>query len=450
MNKVQKCDLIIKNCSILTNKFAIEEDMSIAIADKKIIAIDNALQISKQYRSETTLEGKGKLLMPGLIDAHMHTNQQFLRGKITDEYPMIWTRIMVPYESNLNEEDVYKSAQLSCLEMIKSGTTSFVDAGGSYMHKVAESALQAGLRATLTCSTMNTGNSIPANMRFSEEENIQQNKKLYEDFHQAGDGRINIWFSLRSIITCTPSLITRVFETAKELNTGVQAHMNEYTNEISFCLEHYQKRPLEFLESLGVLDQPFLSAHSILLSDNEIDIVNKYNIKIAHCPISNSGKGFTKTPTLLHKGASIGLGTDGAAHAGLSLFDQMKVLKSLMRAYWGTPIFDPIVMPSAKILEMATLGGAKASLQEQQIGTLEVGKKADLIAINLNQPHIQPTHNLVNTLVESATSNDVIDVVIDGKIVMKNRETLTLDEERIMFESRIAAAKMAKKAGISL
>ncbi|GKU81476.1 amidohydrolase [Niallia sp. NCCP-28] len=448
MNQVKECDLIIKNCSILTSEFTVQDDMSIAIGDKKIIALDSSFQINKQYNSKTTLDGKGKLLMPGLIDAHMHTNQQFLRGKITDEYPMIWTRIMVPYESNLDEDAVYKSAQLSCLEMIKSGTTSFVDAGGSYMQKVAESALQAGLRATLTCSTMNTGEAIPTSMKFSEEELIEQNKRLYDDFHQAGEGKINIWFSLRSIITCTPSLIMRIFETAKELNTGVQAHMNEYTNEISFCLERYQKRPLEFLESLGVLDQPFLSAHSILLSDNEIDIVNKHNIKIAHCPISNSGKGFTKTPTLLHKGVSIGLGTDGAAHAGLSLFDQMKVFKSLMRAYWGTPIFDPVVMPSKKILEMATLGGAKASLQEQHIGTLEIGKKADLIAINLNQPHMQPTQNLVNTLVESATSNDVSDMIIDGSIIMKNREVLTLDEEKIMFESKLSAAKIIQKAGI--
>jgi 5-methylthioadenosine/S-adenosylhomocysteine deaminase len=386
--------------------------------------------------------------MPGFVDSHMHTCQQLLKGRIADEYPMIWTRIMVPFESNLREEDVLISAQLGCLDMIKSGTTAFVDAGGTFMHKVAESAIQSGLRATITCSTMNSGNQIPENMKSTEEELLKRNVQLFDEFHGLGDGRLNVWFSLRSIISCTPSLITKVFEKAKELNTGVQAHMNEYPNEISFCLENFQKRPFEFLETLGVLDSNFLSAHSILLSENEIDIIKNYNVKVAHCPISNAGKGIPKTPNLLQKGITVGLGTDGAAHSGLSVLDEIKTFKSLMRAFWGTPIFDPMVMPAKKLLELATLGGAKAMLQESHFGSLEVGKKADLIGINIDQPHIQPTHNLVNSLVESVNSTDVSDVIVNGKVIMKNREVLTLDEEKIMFESKLAMKSMSLRAGI--
>jgi 5-methylthioadenosine/S-adenosylhomocysteine deaminase len=213
-------------------------------------------------------------------------------------------------------------------------------------------------------------------------------------------------------------------------------------------LEKFQKRPYEYLESLGVLDENFLGAHSILLSENEMDIIKSRDTKVVHCPISNSGKGFTKTPSLMQKGIGIGLGTDGAGHSGLSLFDQMKVFKSLMRAYWGVPIFDPVVMPSKNIIEMATLGGAKSMLRDQELGTLEVGKKADMILINIDQPHIQPTHNLINTLIESVNSNDVTDVLVNGKILMRNREVLTLDEEKIKFESKQALEELSIRANI--
>jgi len=441
-------DLMIKDCSVLTPEFEVKGGQVVVIKDKNILAIGDSAALSRDYTAAETLNGNGKLVMPGLIDAHTHICQQLLRGRITDEYPMIWTRIMVPFESNLQEQDVQTSAQLSCLEMIKAGTTAFIDAGGRHMHKVAETVLESGLRGAITCSTMDSGKDIPDTMKSSIEENLRINKQLFEDFQGSGDGRLDIWFSLRSLISCTPGLIQKVFETAEDCSTGVQTHMNEYPNEVSYCLENFQMRPYEFLESLGVLNQNFLGAHSILLSENEMELVKKHNSKIAHCPISNSGKGFTKTPSLLQKGIAIGLGTDGAAHSGLSLFDQMKVFKSLMRANWGVPIFDPVVMPSRNILEMATLGGARAMLREQQLGTLEAGKKADMILVNIDQPHIQPTHNLVNTLIESINSNDVSDSIVNGKLLMKNREVLNLDEEKIKFESSRAMRDLSIRSNI--
>lgn len=443
-----QADLLITDCSVLMADFTIKENQTIAIKDARIIDINDTAFNEKKYTAATQLNAKGKLAMPGLVDAHMHTCQQLLRGRITDELPMIWTRIMVPYESNLTAEDVSHSAQLSCLEMIKSGTTMFADAGGIYMDKVAETVIASGLRGVLTCSTMDTGHNIPATMKASKEELIGANKALYQTFHDSGDGRVKVWFSLRSIITCTPELIVDVFAAAAEHKTGVHAHMNEYPNEISYCLEHYRKRPLEYLESLGVLSSYFVSAHSIMLSENEMDILKQFDSKVVHCPASNSGKGIPKTPGLLQKKITVALGTDGAAHSGLSVFDQMKVFKSLMRACWGVPIFDPVIMPSQTIVAMATSGGAAALLQQAETGTLEVGKKADFILIDTDQPHIQPTHNLVNTLVESVNSKDVTDVIVNGKIIMQNREVLTLDEAKILYDSKQALKRMAVRAGI--
>jgi 5-methylthioadenosine/S-adenosylhomocysteine deaminase len=447
MNKIN-CDIIIRNCQLLTESYKIIEDKSIAINDSKILEIDDTKVIDEKYSSKETLEGKGKLFMPGLIDAHMHTCQQFLRGRIMDEYPMIWKRIMVPFESNLTEKDVSLGAELSCLEMIKSGTTSFADAGGLHMHKVAEAVINSGLRAAITCSTMDLGDFVPNNMKFNENDAIQNNVKLYKDFHGQGDGRLEVWFSLRSLLTCSPSLTVKVFENAKMFNTGVHVHMNEYINEISYCLENYRKRPMEFLESLGVLGPKFLSAHSILLSENEIDIIKNYDVKVVHCPISNSGKGTPKTTRLLQSGVSVGLGTDGTAHAGVSLFNEIKVFRSLMHANHGANICDPVIMPASKLLEMVTLGGAKAILHENDLGVLKAGKKADIISIDVDQPHITPTHNMVNTIVEVVTNHDVRDMIVDGKLVMKNREVMTLDEERIMYMSKSVLKEVAVRAGI--
>ncbi|MFD1360061.1 amidohydrolase family protein [Lentibacillus salinarum] len=444
----KKVDLMIRNASVLTPEMNVKVNQCVVIDHSNILEIGDDELISLSYEARETLNAEGKLVMPGMIDAHMHTCQQLIRGRITDEYPMIWTRIMVPYESNLREEDVKTSAELSFLEMIKSGTTGFIDAGGTYMHKVAQSAIQSGIRGAITCSTMDSGEGIPESMKKSTEENIRINKELYQNFHGAGDGRLDVWFSLRSIISCSPSLIQSTFEVANELGTGVQTHMNEYPNEVRYCLEKYQKRPFEFLASLNILDVNFLAAHGILLSENEMDIIKDHDIKIAHCPTSNSGKGFTKTPSLLHKGVGVALGTDGAGHTGLNLFDQMKVLKSLMRAFWGVSIFDPKILPSAKILEMATLGGAKALMRDDILGTLEVGKKADMILVNIDQPHIEPTHNLIHTLIDSCNHQDVKDVIVDGKIVMKNREVLTMDEERIKYESKKQMKEIAVRASL--
>lgn len=446
MNKT-KNDILIKNCSILTEDYNVVENKSIVINESLIIDIDDMAIIDEKYEGNKVLDGKGKLFMPGLVDAHTHTCQQLLRGKIIDQYPMIWKRIMVPFESNLTEKDVLISAQLSNLEMIKSGTTSFADAGGIYMDRVGETVIQSGLRAAITCSTMDNDKSIPKNMISTEKEAMDRNIKLYNDFHNNGDGRLEIWFSLRTLISCSPSLIVKAFETAKEYNTGIHVHINEYPNEINFCLENYQKRPIEYLESLKILGPNLLSAHSILLSENEIDILKQYDVKVVHCPISNLGKGVPKTPRLLQSGISVGLGTDGTAHAGISLFNEMKVFRSAMHANLGVPISDPMIMPAKNLLKMVTLGGARAMLHEDILGILKPGKKADLISIDLDQPHIMPTHNLANTLVEVVNSTDVKDMIVNGKLIMKNREVLTLDEEKIMHMSKSALKDISNRAG---
>lgn len=381
------------------------------------------------------LSGKDKLMMPGLADCHMHTGQQLLKGRILDELPMIWTRIMLPFESTLTPGRMKLSAQLAALEMILSGTTAFMDAGSYYMEAAAEVYLASGLRATLSASTMDQPG-LPASIAHDTAQAIAQTDRLYDCFHN--QGLIKIAYSLRSLISCSESLIRAARERAMERNTLLQAHMNEYPNEVNYFLQHHGKRPLEYLDSLGILSPFFVSAHSLLLSANEEKLLSEHDCKVCHCPFSNCGKGIPDTPGLLNRNICVGLGTDGAAHGGLSLWNEMKIFRSIMNVRYGAPYSDPAVMPAARILDMAARQGYKVMGIEDG-GAIAVGKKADFITIDLNQPHLYPTGNIVNTLLESVTAADVRDMVVDGSLIMKNREILTLDSERILYEARNAA-----------
>lgn len=431
-----KCDILINDCRVLTPEYAIEKDFSIAIKDSLILEIGKTREMKTKYEGKEVISGKGKLAMPGFVDGHTHTSQQLLRGRITDEYPVIYLRFNLPYESKLDETDIELCTSLSCLEMIKSGITSFADAGSMNMHKVIEKVSESGLRAALTRATSDRGDLLPANMKDTTIDAIRKTEDLYREYNGSADGRINIWFQFRSVATCSEELIRGVAEKAKEYNTGLHTHLSEYNETLLYTLGKYGIREVEFLDKLGAVGPNLLAAHSILIDNNDIKILKEREAKIVHCPRSNLGKGFTKTPQLLSLGMSVGLGTDGTAHSGLSMFREMTAFKHSQVAQWGVPYFDSSVMPTRTLLEMATLGGAKALLLDDSIGTLEAGKKADLMMINIDQPHIIPTHNLLNTLTETVETNDIVDVIVNGKVLMENRVVKTIDEEKLMYEAK--------------
>ena len=198
---------------------------------------------------------------------------------------------------------------------------------------------------------------------------MAQTDALYDAYH--GKGNLKVAYSLRSLISCTEELILKAAGHAKERGALLQAHMNEYPNEINFFLQRFGVRPIEYLEKLGVLDERFLAAHCILLSENEKDLLKKYEVKTCHCPFSNCGKGVPDTPALLQRGITVGLGTDGAAHGGLSLWNEMKIFRSVMNVGRGVGISEAAVMPAAKILRMATQGGYDYLHETAEVSLLE-------------------------------------------------------------------------------
>lgn len=418
-------DILLKNADYLTPEMTVAK-ADIALSGGKVAAL---LPSGSGAPAHRILETPHRLWMPGLVDGHIHTSQQLLRGRLLDEKPVIWKRVNVPFECRLDPDSSRLSAQLAALEMIRCGTTGFVDAGGKYVEEFAQVYEASGLRGRLTCFT---NDHAPAPLGCTVSEGLERLRRL----HSALSGRLRGYFSVTALTSASRELFHAVFHAAAELDAPVEVHMNEYASEVTDFLEKYGQRPFVYLEQEGLLeDVTFIAPHCIFLSPEEMEILRRRQVRVIHCPFSNCGKGVPDTPQLLSRGISVGFGSDGAAHAGLDLFREIRLFRGVVNATRGIAAADSCVMPAKTLLAMATRGGA-AALDEPGLGVITPGAPADLIAIDTDQPHLWPSQNIVNTLVECASGRDVTDMIVDGRQVMENRRILTLDEEEIRWNAR--------------
>lgn len=428
---MEKCDLLIKNAVVMTDYETVEYGMDIAVSDGRITAV--AKSGAREFCAEKTISGEEKLFMTGLIDSHMHTGQQLLKGLVLDAKPIIWTRVMLPFESTLTPEKMKLSAQAAALEMIKSGTTAFIDAGSYYMDAAAEVYEKSGLRGCLSYSTMDE-DGLPESIAMDAAQAVTETDRLYDGWN--GKGNLKVYYSLRALNSCSHELTELAAGHARERGAMLQAHMNEYQGEVDGIIKRENMRPYEFLEKMGVLSDRFLGAHSLILSETEKELIKKRGVKLCHCPFSNCGKAVPDTPDLAERGIIPGFGTDGAAHGGLSLWNEMRIFRSLMNIYHGVPNRNPKVMPAELLFRMLWEGGAAAVDEAGQCGKIAEGCKADFVSIYLDAGRLIPSGNLLHTMFECAESGDVRDMVVGGKVLMENREVQTLDEEKIRFEMK--------------
>lgn len=442
------CDILIKNARILMSDMSIKENQTIAVYGTRILDIldSGAEDRNGGYHAETVIDDPHLLWMPGLTDGHLHTSQQFLRGSLLDEKPVIWKRINVPFEASLTEETMAQSARLAGAEMIKSGTTSFVDAGGPHIEAAAEEYLKMGMRGALTWQTTD-GAKVPDGLRIDTREALPRLERFHREYHGKG-GLLQVYYSVTSLMACTEDLFRTIFLAAREQKVAAECHMNEYASEVLDFIERYGERPFSYLDRIGALSDRFVAAHCIMLSESEIQTVQERGIKVVHCPFSNCGKGIPQTPRLLAAGIPVAFGSDGAGHGGLDLFREMRAFRCIMNVAYGITTGNPEIMPAKTLLSMAMAGGAQA-LMNSSLGAIRRGNLADIIAIDLDKPHLMPTGSLVNTLIESASGADVKHSIINGKLVMKDRKLLTIDEEKVLAEANEAMKdhKLFTKAG---
>lgn len=423
-----RCDLLLTGGRYLAPDQTIVSGKAIAVKDGRVLDIVD--QDKCAYQGDTVLSGSQLLWMPGLVDGHLHTSQQLLRGRLLDEKPVIWKRVNVPFESRLDEESSRLSAQLAAMEMISCGTTGFVDAGGKYPEIYAEVYQAAGLRGRLSVMT-NDNSFCPESLRAPS---VPAAVERLRAMKNSLSGLLKPIYSVTTPTAVSEELLRAVLEAAAEDGVPVETHMNEYASEVTDFLERYGKRPFVWLEEEGLLKAPMTAPHCIFLSQEEIEIMARRQVRVAHCPFSNCGKGVPPTPQLLAAGVPVGLGTDGSAHGGLDLFREMRLFRGVMNVTRGVGTADSCVMPAETLLTMAARGGGLA-LMEPDLGVIEPGAIADLIALDTDAPHLWPTQNLVHSLVESASGADVRHSIVNGKLLMRDRELLTIDRERVRREA---------------
>ena len=443
-----RCDLLIRDVAVLMPDISLREGWALVVTGGRIAAIGSAADVCAGYEAAMILDGDGCVAMPGLVDAHTHVCQQLLRGRITDEPPMIWVKFLVPFESQLQPDDVYWSAMLSGVEMIRAGITTFADAGGRHMGEAARAVADLGLRACIARSTMDSAGFVPDVMKDTAASAVAKTNELFGAWHGHANDRVHIWYALRQVMTSTPDLVVGIATAARERGTGLHIHLAEHLREVEHCVVNYGLRPAEWLDSLGFLGPDVLAAHSIVLSDGEVEMLVDRETVPVHCPRSNlNSHGFSKTPQFLTLGSPIGLGTDGASGGKLDLFAEMRLLKSSQQASRGLPINDATVLPVEDGLSMMTSGGARALMLQDEIGTLEVGMKADVILVDTSGPEMTPTHDRLRSLAMCATPHSVRDVIVDGQVLMRDRVLTTVDEVEVIRQAGEHMAAVAHRAG---
>ncbi|GIM48051.1 5-methylthioadenosine/S-adenosylhomocysteine deaminase [Collibacillus ludicampi] len=397
----------------------------IVIEGKRIAEVKEGDYTGDFKRFSLVIDASGKLVMPGLINTHGHAAMTLLRSYADDLPLMEWLQTRCwPIEDRMTADDIYWGTQLAVLEMLKTGTTCFTDMYFQ-MDGVARVAEQSGIRAVLSRGMIGFEPKGPIAM--------QESRQFIRDWHGKADGRITTMLGPHAPYTCPPDYIQSVVRLSEELDIPIQIHLSETAYEVQQCKEQTGMSPIALMESLGVFSRPTLAAHCVHVSEEDIDILAKYDVRVAHNPNSNLklGSGIAPVPSMLKKGVTVGLGTDGAAsNNNLDMFEEMRYAAMIHK---GVDM-DPLAVPAFKALEMATKDGARALFLEDTLGTLQPGALADLILLDYQKPYYYPRHNPLAHLVYAGQSGDVTDVIIDGQIVMENRTVKTLDEERIYQE----------------
>jgi len=424
--------ILIKNALILKPNFE-NKKQSLLIKDDLISEIADEIDEGKAGK---IIDAEGKILLPGLINTHTHLSMTLFRGLADDLSLDSWLNDHIwPMEANLNGDYCYIGALLGAVELIKSGTTTFSDMY-FYMEDVARAVDDAGIRAVLSYGMIDFGD---AERRENE---IRENLELFRACNGMADGRIKVFLGPHSPYTASEELLVKVRELADEYNMGIHIHVSETQKEINDSMEERGIRPFEYLEKIGLLGPDVVAAHCVWLSDEEIEIIKKHDVKVSHNPCSNMklASGVAPVSKLMEKGVCVSIGTDGASsNNNLDLIEELKTASLLQKV----STLDPKVLSSDEAIQMATIRGAEALGLDSQIGSIEVGKKADLILIDTNVANMVPdSSNITSNIVYSANGSNVDTTICNGKILMENKKLTVLDEDEIFAKARQAIKEL--------
>ena len=426
--------LLLKHCDILAGEdFRCLKDAYLGI-DGDTIDYIGTERPQAPYDLEKDMSDR--LLLPGLVNCHGHSPMVLLRGVGSDLPLQEWLfDKMMPIEDRLTAEDIKAGNNLALLEMIASGTTSYSDMYFEPQTAV-ENALACGIKANISRPVQ----CFDKDERYEDNFRVKQSLQLFKDFHGAGEGRVRIDFSVHAEYTCFEHIVGPYSAACKELGGRMHIHLSETKKEHDECVEKYGKTPAKWFYDLGTFDCPTAAAHCVFVTEEDMALMLEKGVSPIHNPTSNMklGSGFAPIQRMLDLGLNVTLGTDGAAsNNNLNMLEELHLAAVLHNGYHR----DPTILKPAQLLAMATRHGAKLQGREDT-GELAVGKKADIIALDLTKPHMVPNFDPMALAVYSAQGSDVVMTMVDGKILYENGEFLTLDADKILHEAGAAARRL--------
>jgi 5-methylthioadenosine/S-adenosylhomocysteine deaminase len=427
--------LRIKNVDIVTidEENRVVEKSNIYIEDGMITHMGDEIV---GLEVEDTIDGSNMAALPGLVNAHTHMGMSLLRN-YADDLPLHqWlTEKIWPVEANLNGEDIYWGSLLSMAEMIQTGTTTFCDMY-FFMEEVGKGAQESGIRAMLTRGIVEDRN--------DPDRKLNESRDLFNRYHRTSNDRVRVMIAPHAPYTCSPEFLVKAKNLARELGTGINIHLSETKREVQESYERYGKSPIRHVYDLGVLDVHTLAAHCVHVDQNDIELMVEKGVHPVNNPGSNMklASGFAPVQAMLEKGLNVSLGTDGASsNNNLSMFKELNLAALINKAVDE----DALSVKAEDALRMATINGARGLQWDREVGSLEVGKRADIILVDLDKPHLTPRHNLVSSLAYSTYGSDVDTVIVDGRVLMHNREMKTIDMEKVKYMAQNRAMDLIKR-----
>ena len=428
--------LLLKNCDILATENGEFRWLKQAFlgVDGETIDYIGTTRPAAPYDQEKDLSGR--LLCPGLINCHGHSAMVLLRGLGSDLPLQEWLfDKMIPVEDRMTRQDLKAGMALAMLEMIAGGTTSYSD---MYMEPQAEIELaaQSGLKVNV-CRVLQ---SFDEQETYADCQRAKESIELFRDYHGALDDRVRVDFAIHAEYTCHASLMEAYSAACLSLGGRMQLHLSETFREHDACVAKYGKTPARLFYDIGTFDSPTSAAHCVCVTDEDLELLREKGVSVIHNPTSNMklGSGFAPIPKMLDMGINVALGTDGAAsNNNLNMLEEMHLAAVIHNGYHR----NPVIMKPEQILKMATINGAKLQ-GRPDTGSLEVGKKADLMAIDLTKPHMFPFLEPTAMLTYAAQGSDVAMTMVNGRILYENGEFLSLDQEKVLYEAKQAVQRL--------
>lgn len=433
-------------------------DGAVMIEGSRIVDVGKTDELHRKCAPEHTIDASRRLVIPGLIDCHVHLAQALIRGCADDVSLLDWLgKYVWPLQGNYDAEDGRVSARLCMLEMIKSGTTSFIE---SMIHTrygfdgIARSLEESGMRGYLAKTIMDTPaygrkQMMHEGMIEDGEKSLAETVAMFDRWNGKANGRIGVWFGPRSLGACSKALYEKIAQEAAKRKAGITMHLCEVKEDLRYARRKFKKSPVSFANEIGLLTPRTVLAHAVWLTDRDIATLSKTWTNISHCPSSNTklASGIARVPEMLKKGVNVALGCDGGpSNNSYDMIREMRLAAYIHKVR----LSDPMTMPAETVLEMATVRGARAMGMGDKLGTLEPGRLADIVLVNLDSVHMIPNNNPVSDLVYAGSGPDVDTVIVDGQIIMENRNVKTLNEREIIRQARERASALLERTGLKL